>query len=163
MNAALSAAIKEAYAVAPAGVTTIDTIQLSHPNIVESVYLVKSVENMELTLEDASVHIFKSCGFEVTLPGTEAEMNISICNVDRSVTEFMELAAAFRAPVEVTFRPYLSSDLTQPQMDPPLTMFLNNAVVELMNVSGRATFANALNKKFPTPAEYYTAERFPGL
>ena len=56
---------------------------------------------------------------------------------------------------------YLSNDLTQPQLDPPLSLILQDVQITMLQVSGRATFADVINKKWPT--EYYTRARFPSL
>lgn len=163
MNVSLSEALKEAYTVATND-ATVDTIQLSHPSLSGSVYLVADTQNRSFTLEDGETTVvFKACAIDFTLPGTEAEMTLTICNVDRSIAEFVEVAAGFPAPVEVTFRPYRLAEPDYPAMDPPLTMFLNEASVELMSVTGRATFANILNKKWPKQTEYYNEVRFPGI
>jgi len=63
--------------------------------------------------------------------------------------------------VEVTYRPYLSTDLTAPQMDPPLTLTLTQISADNYTVTARARMGDFANRKFPS--EEYTATRFPGL
>ncbi len=63
--------------------------------------------------------------------------------------------------MEVVYRPYLSDDLTQPQMDPPLVLYLKEIQVNTYQVTGRATFMDIVNKRFPS--ELYTRLRFPSL
>jgi len=63
--------------------------------------------------------------------------------------------------VEMTYRPYLPSDPTKPQMTPPLVLVMTEVRVTSIEVSGRATFANIVNLKYPT--QYYDRKRFPGL
>lgn len=158
-----TAAYKEALALAPANQTVVDTIEIRHPAISDSLFLVRDVVNHQFTLETGVTTIFKACAFDVSLPGTQPEASITICNVDRKLTEFAELAVQSQYPVEVWFRPYFLSDPSAPAMNPPLVMFLNAMSVGLMEVTGTASFMDLRNRKFPAPGEYYTLERFPGL
>lgn len=160
---AFTAAYREALALAPAHQVAIDTIEIRHPAIAESVFLVRDVANRQFTLETGQTVVFKACAFEVSLPGTQPEASITICNVDRRLTEFAELAVQSQYPVEVWFRPYFLSDPSTPAMNPPLVMFLNAMSVNLMEVTGTASFMDLRNRKFPAPGEYYSPERFPGL
>jgi hypothetical protein len=67
----------------------------------------------------------------------------------------------FPAPVEIYYRPYLSTDLETPLMEPPLRLFLRDVTVSESQVSGRAVPVDFLNLKFPT--QLYDSERFPPL
>jgi len=63
---------------------------------------------------------------------------------------------------EVYYRPYLATDLTTPQLNPPLLLFLKEISVTAQNgAQGRCTFTDIINKKFPN--DYYTRTRFPSL
>jgi len=70
-------------------------------------------------------------------------------------------AATSQDKIEVTYRPYLSTDLDGPQMDPPITLILTEVEADVFRVTGRARMLDIGNKAFP--AETYTAKRFPGL
>ena len=166
MNNSLNDAIKEAYALAPSTTTVLDTIEISHPSVEGgSLYLVRAIEPLTLTLETGAQKIFEPVGFQFTLPAAgengRQDMQISIDNVDRRISDFIEKAKNYYEPVKVTYRPYLSSDLTTPQMNPPLVLSLQDVSVTVQAVSGRASFADVLNQKFPK--EYYTRKRFPSL
>jgi len=63
--------------------------------------------------------------------------------------------------IEITYRPYLSTDLEGPQMDPPITLILTEVEANALKITGRARMLDIGNKAFP--AEIYTAKRFPGL
>ena len=77
----------------------------------------------------------------------------------------LELPPVDTAPVpeivEVTYRPYLSTDLEGPQMDPPITLTLTEVEVDVFRATGHARMLDIGNKAFP--ADLYTAKRFPGL
>lgn len=166
MNDALSEAIKEAYALAPVNSATLDTIELSHPSVEGgSLYLIRELEPFTLTLENGEQKVFEPVGFQFSLPAAgengRQDMQLSIDNVDRRISDFIEKAKNYYEPVKVVYRPYLSSDLTAPQMNPPLSLSLQDVSVTVQAVSGRASFADVLNQKFPK--EYYTRKRFPSL
>lgn len=165
MNETLSEAIKEAYAIAPASVCVEHTIEIRHASMSEPLYLIQGYFHKQLKLETGETKTFTACAFDFRLPATDEgglqEMEIVIDNVDNRVGDFCEQTMAFPEPVEILYRPYLSTDPDTPQMDPPLRLFLLNAKVGETQVSGRAAPVDFLNLKFPT--EYYDAGRFPRL
>lgn len=164
-NASLTAAIKEAYATAPSDVVYLETLEISHPLVSPSIYLVKDRVNHSMTLETAVVKTFVACAFRLTLPASGEngvqELTIAIDNVDRAVSDFIDVVKDSSTAVTLTFRPYLSTDLTVPQMNPPLVLYLSDVTVSTYEVRGRATFADILNKKYPT--RLYTRADFPSL
>ena len=168
---ALSEAIKEAYASAPADVVILQTLELRHPNFTQPIRVVNDHRNLTATLEstapvDAGQAVeFIRFAFRFTLPelmttGTP-EIEIEIDNVDASIVAYMDAAAQSDQLIEVTYRPYLSTDLSAPQMDPPLTLVLHDVECDVFAVRGRASFGDFANYRFPT--ETYDQERFPGL
>lgn len=165
MNTALTEAIKEAYASAPAGVVYLETLQIHHPLVAEDKFLVQDRTDKVMTLEDASVHTFRACAFRMSLPASGdnglQELSIAIDNVDQEISDFIDAVKDSLVPVTVTYRPYLSTDLTTPQMDPPLVLSLTDITVSTIEVTGRASFADIINRKFPT--DFYSRSRFPGL
>jgi hypothetical protein len=173
----LKQAIKEAYASAPAGTIIIHTLEFRHPNFRDAsnqptaIRVVLGHQNLEAKLEDSAPQnageyvVFVPMAFELELPNVEhlavPEISISMDNVSREIEDNLTLAAASPYKIEVTYRPYLNTDLTQPQMNPPLTMTLISAEADDFRVSARATYGNASNVL--APREVYTADRFPGL
>lgn len=164
-NAALTSAIKEAYASAPSNVVVLDTIQVSHPSLGSSLWLVRNLANITATLETAAEQEFTACGFRMALPSTGdrglQELTIEIDNVNRVASDFIASVKNSTDPVTITYRPYLSTDLSTPQMDPPLVLYLSDVVITAYSVQGRASFANLLNRQFPN--ERYLKRRFPSL
>lgn len=164
-NPLLEEAIKEAYALAPASVSHIHSIELRHEAMDESLFLVQGYLNRELTLEDASVETFVAMPFDLTLPKTDdggtQELTLTVDDVDGRASAFCEAAMAFPAPVEIYYRPYLSTDLTAPQMNPPLRLFLLNVTITAGKVSGRAVPVDFVNISFPS--EKYNRREFPAL
>ena len=165
-NDSIEDALKEVYALAPADIVPLDTIEISYVGIADTLYLVRDHKEWSLTLEDLSIKTFKPCGFRFIPPASGKDglqqMTIAVDNVGDEVADFFEsLGSALSEPVKVTYRPYLSNDTTTPQMDPPLVLFLTDIQMTVFEISGRATFTNIVNAKYPT--EYYTRQRFPGL
>lgn len=164
-NAALTAALKEAYASAPSNVVVLETITLVHPLLEAPIYLVKNRENITATLETDEEVEFLACAFKMSLPPSGdnglQELALSIDNVDRRITDFVNLVKKSKDPVQVYYRPFLSSDLSQPQMSPPLVLTLGDISLTLFEATGRASFADIINKK--CPSELYTRSRFPSL
>lgn len=173
----LSQAIKEAYASAPSGVIIIHTLEFRHQNFRDefnqptAIRVVLGHQQLEARLEaDApqdplAYVIFIPMAFELSLPNVEhlamPEIGISIDNVSREIEDNLTIAAASPYPVEVTYRPYLNTDLTEPQMNPPLTMTLISAEADDFKVTARAVYGNAANVL--CPREVYTGARFPGI
>lgn len=108
---------------------------------------------------------FVALAFDFELPAVESvavpEIQLTVDNVDREISRQLELAVQGEDLVEVTYRPFLSTDIDGPDMDPPLTMTLSDVDVTPLRVTGRARLVNFGNKAFPS--ELYTAKRFPGL
>ena len=75
--------------------------------------------------------------------------------------ERADAAAVSQDKIEVTYRPYLSTDIEGPQMDPPITLVLSEVEADPLRVTGRARMLDIGNKAFP--AKCYTAKDFPGL
>lgn len=165
-NDSLDNALKEVYALAPNDQVVLDTIEISYVGLSESLFLVKDHRAWTLGLETGEFQEFRPVGFQFIPPAAGKdgfqELTLSVDNVSEEVTDFFELVGTeLTAPVDVIYRPYLSSSPNAPQMDPPLHLFLTDITMDAFKVSGRATFTNIVNAKYPS--EYYTRARFPGL
>jgi len=158
-------AIKEAFALAPADQVILDTLEIRQGTVQEPVYLVRSSREIYAKTEDAQFHLFIPVGFQITLPAENTEgfrsLNITIDNVGKSVLNFINTSKSHRVPVEVVYRPYLNTDLSTPQMNPPLVFYLKDIQVTPQQIVGKATFMELVNRKFPS--ELYTRLRFPFL
>lgn len=165
MNTAFSEALKEAFACAPATTVTLHTLEIRQTGVQDPIYLAQARNGFVATDEDGQDHYFEACGFQFSLPPSNEEgfqsLNVAIDNIGRRVSTFVETAAANDTPIEMIYRPYLSTDLSTPQMTPPLTLYLRDVKVNSMQVTGRATFMDITNKKFPS--ELYNRSRFPTL
>lgn len=164
-NTSLSDAIKEAYALAPREVVVLETLQISNSVLAEDIFLVKDLVGNNFTLEDDSVEFFEPAGFRLELPQITdigiQELILAIDNTDRRITDFVNAVKGNNTQTEIRYRPYLASDLTTPQLETPLLLYLKDISISAIEVQGKATFADVINKKFPN--EWYTRTRFPSL
>lgn len=164
MNSALSEALKEAYAVAPSGKSVLETLELRLAGR-ESVFIYRGIEPLAMRLESGEWVTFEPVPFQFKLPKSSEtgsqSLDITMDNVDSRVSDFIIAAKGSLEPVEVIYRPYLSDDLTGPQMDPPLVLYLKGAAITASVASAQASFIDIVNKRFPN--DYYTGDRFPGL
>lgn len=168
----LQEAIKEAYATSPSNIVQIESIELNHPSLAGSVYLVKAQQDLILGLEDGyneqtpgpSV-LFTACSFGIKRPAVNAdglqELQLTIDNVDRRISDFVKQTTNFTTEVKCIYRLHLSTDLTSPQLVPPLELTLSDIEIGDIQVSARASVSDLVNKTFPS--ENYTRRRFPGL
>lgn len=163
-NTALDDAIKEAYASAPPNTVIYHTIELYH-SLTGHIYMVQQREGMTATLETGEVVDFEPVAFRFKQPeiGDNGinEIPISIDNIDRRISDFLDTVLQSSEKVQMIYRPYLSSDLSTPRMTPPLRMTLSDVVVKVEEVTGRGSFADLVNKVFPD--DFYTPSRFPTL
>jgi hypothetical protein len=131
----------------------------------ETFFLVQATESYDLTLEDNTVQTFEPVGFNFKLPGQNdqgiQELSIEIDNVDRRIGDFLRAATLSEVGTVVKYRPYLSNDLTTPQLDPPLELVLSDIKITETKVTARASFADIVNLDFLT--KLYTRRDFPSL
>ena len=167
----LTEAIKEAYAVAPRGAIIYHTLEIWHSDFSAPIRVVRDWADLVATLEaDAP----RNPGEEVTFvkyafdfvkpevgPDSIPSMQITIDNVDRLIAASIEAALGSTEFVTVIYREYLSSDLTAPQNDPPITLQVTDVTVDMFRITATCGFPDLMNRKFPTTE--YSAEAFPGL
>lgn len=165
MNDAYSEAIKEAFAVAPSNKVIYQTLEIRQTGVQAPIYMVQGRQGIEAMDENGIPRSFEPVGFAFSLPPSNDEgfrtLEIAIDNVGRRVSDFITTALTEDVPVEILYRPYLSDDLTAPQMDPPLVLYLTEIQVTTHQVTGKATFMDIVNMGFPL--ELYTRARFPSL
>lgn len=171
VDTALSQAIKEAYAAAPSEVVMLHTLEFRHPAFTQPIRVVRDHADHTCTLEagapadSGQAVLFVGFVFDLVLPEASdiaaPEVVITIDNVSMEIEDNINAALQTSDKVAVTYRPYLSTDLTAPQMSPPLTLTLTTISADQYRITARAQIGDYANKKFPS--EEYTATRFPGL
>lgn len=163
-NSSYSSALQEVLALAPTDEVVLNCLEISHTDLTESLHIVQDNVEHEITLEDASIVKVEPVPFEFTLPSSSEEgtqsLSVSVDNIDGQVTDFLDQITS-ASPVELTLRIYLSSDLTTPQLSPPLKLYLTDFRVNAITVTGRATFSDLINSA--AFRDNYDRETFPGL
>lgn len=163
--------------MAPTDDKTISTLELRHPNfrgedgLPDSAWVTTDEADFEGTLEaDAPMRpgqtvTFRSLAFRFILapiePTARTELQIEIDNVSGILMEQLERAKGDTRKVQIAYRPYLASDPSEPQMDPPPTYDLSN--VKLNPVTARATARVDIEFNGSFPRRAYTAQEFPWL
>lgn len=167
----LSTALKEAYAAAPAGVVIYHTLELRHPAFTAPIRVVRDYVDLTATLEatapaNPSTSVtFTRFAFDFTKPEVSSagvpQITITMDNVDRAIVANIEAALTTTDLVQVTYREYLSTDLSAPQNNPPLNMTIMSVSADVFKVTAVAGFPDLMNRRFPS--QEYSAEIFPGL
>lgn len=182
-NNTLSAAIKEAYASAPDDEVLIHTLEFRHPAFVDqngqpdSIRVVRDYRDWEAKLEaDAPLNagtfqLFIGFAFDFAIPGVEKSsapaIEITIDNASRIIIDQLDAAIVQPGTLEVTYRPYLFTDvdvsgrLNEPHMNPVLTLVVDSVDVNDSTITAIASVGDYANKRFPN--EDYTPSRFAGL
>lgn len=170
-DATLSQAIKEAYATAPAGEVILHTLEFRHPEFTTPLRVVRDKADLEAFLESTAPEnpseevLFVQYAFDLELPdvtsGSSPELLLTIDNVSRDIMAYLDLAANSQDLIEVTYRCYLSTDLSAPQNDPPLTMTLKEVECDIFRITARCGFGDYANRPFPR--DVYDLQRFAGL
>lgn len=170
-DASLSEALQEAYATAPAGEVVLHTLEFRHPNFTTPLRVVRDYADLSATLEatapenPSEVVTFVQFAFDLELPdvtsGSSPELLLTIDNVNRDILTYIDLAANSQDLIEVTYRPYLITDTSAPQMNPPLTMTVKEVEADIFRITARCGFGNFANKPFPN--KVYDLQTFPGL
>jgi hypothetical protein len=164
MNTSLQEAIREAFVIAPAAKVILNTLEIRQAGQT-SLFIVQARRSITALDENGVSRVFLPVGFQFSLPPSNEEGNqslvIAIDNINRAASDFIDLARQSEGIVEIIYRPYLSDDMTTPQMVPPLVLFLKEAQITAAQVTVKATFMDIVNMKFPS--EIYSRLRFPAL
>ena len=162
----LSEALKEAYASAPVSEIIYHTLEIDHANFTTPIRVVRDTIDLTAFLEDGITEVtYVAFAFDIIPPDVQSSQmptcKIEIDNVSRDILAQIELAIGSPDLITMTYRQYLSSDLSGPQNDPPMTLTIFDISANVFRISATCGYGDFLNKKFPS--EEYTAERFPGL
>ncbi len=155
----------------PAGMVIHHTLELWHPAFSTPIRVVRDFVDLTATLESTAPRgastavLFVAFNFDITKPEVSPtgvpQITISLDNVDRSIVANIEAAMGSSEMVQVIYREFISTDLSAPQNNPPLTMTIMNIVADIFKITATAGFNNLMNKRFPTLE--YSAETFVGL
>lgn len=162
-----SEALAAAYACATEAVVVLDTIELIHPLFVDShgapkpVRAVNNNKSIYAKLESTAplnpnqYVTFDAVRFNFTKPAEDStgalpEVELRVDNVSSILVPELYKIRGSRTPITMIWRPYVASDLTGPDMVPPLQLDLKNVSCDMNSVTGTAGFIDLTNSRFPT-------------
>jgi hypothetical protein len=173
-----NAAWEEAEATAPPQVTVYNTIELQHPAFLSGSPLaevpIRCVTGVHdatnFGIEDGAVFnggemaAFQAIPFFAERPefaeGRTPECDITIDNIAREVSGYLEAAVQVKADLVAIFRQYRSDDVTEPCYG-PIEFVIRKVTVRGTSVTGKARLDDLANKRFPSTV--YSVDEFPGL
>lgn len=161
------------YASAPAEQVEQETLTLTHPGF-SKVYHITSYPKAFEGLVSGVPVTFEPVPFAITLPADDGrgqqDMRLTIGNVARVMVHELEAAARRPdpTPILMDYRMYIK-DISvpdsglppSPMPDPPLRLHFSQIEMTATGISGTATRADIINRRFPW--RVYTLHRFPGL
>lgn len=175
-DSTLSQALKEAYAEAPDD-PIIHTLELRHSAFIDdlgqptAVRVCIAQEPFNAFLEataplDPSTEVtFIPLNFQFSEPAVDDQgvgtFKVSLDNVGLEIVTQIERAIQVDESIKMTYRPYMESDPSGPEIDPPFHMELRDIKVTPFRVTGVGATRNLNN--VPFPRELYTREAFPSL
>ena len=173
MNSSLEAAITEAYACVKSDAVNLESLEFRHPALPGSrVFLVKNTVDLSMRLEDGydgetpgPYKTFTACGFAVKRPAANPdglqELSLTADDVERRLSDFIKSTLSFPDKLYCVYRLHLNTDLSSPQLNPPLELTLSDVKIGTIQITARASFADLVNRPFPN--YYYYRSLFPGL
>lgn len=162
--------LREYFFSAAPDVVALDTIELRHPLLDDPVRFVNDPSDLAATLEadapeDASTEVTFFKGAFNFIPPESSSPGMPTCtiecmNVPASLQAVLVKCISFAAPVEITYRQFLSDDLAAPAFVMH-GLTLKTVSAGILRVRAEAGFDDFLGRA--SPRRNYTAKDFPGL
>jgi hypothetical protein len=142
----------------------IPTLEITCDAWSEPILLCNGYEDQTCITEDARTLTFVASGIQVALPkrdtsGTQS-LRFAIDNVTGQAQNLIDQALEAEEIIRMTFRHYVSSDLTAPAEN-PLKFVIRDGAMEGSVLQINATFFDMINVAWPR--NFYTPEFAPGL
>lgn len=166
-------ALLEAYASCPPSARIYFTLEIWQSSFAQAARIVANVgDDMYLGIEDSAVRnpgqtvLFLACPLSAGYPeqreGQPPFTKIKIDNVNRELVPQIRAALGTRQYIQILYREYLASDLTQPAYG-PVEYVLANVQMTGSSLTGTAVVRNLANKRFPRLDKNYSYVQFPSL
>lgn len=154
--------LQEVYASAPNDKILIHTLQVSHSSI-DTLYFARAYEDLSATLENGADVTFAASGIAMQLPqrgirGRE-DLVFQLDNVTGVALDAVDTMMEDGGTAEITYRGYVSTDLTGPQET--VRLIATSVKANAQSVAITATFREFINKAWPR--RRYTLANYPGL
>ncbi|WP_029084769.1 MULTISPECIES: DUF1833 family protein [unclassified Bradyrhizobium] len=166
-------ALLEAYASCPPSARIYYTLELWQSSFDQPARVVANVgDDMAFGLEAGAPRnagetaTFIACPFEAGYPeqkeGQPPSTTIKIDNVNRELVPKIRAAQGTREYIQVLYREYLGSDLTEPAYG-PIEFELRSVQMVGASLTGTVMVKNLQNKRFPRITKNYDYVQFPSL
>ena len=166
-------ALLEAYASCPPSSRIFYTLEIWQSSFAQAARVVANVgDDMVFGIEqgaprDAGAMVtFLACPFQAAYPeqreGQPPSTKITIDNVSRELVPLIRTALGVRQYIDVLYREYLSSDLTEPAYG-PVEFELREVQMTGTSLTGTVMVKNLQNKRFPRLTKNYDYIQFPSL
>ena len=166
-------ALLEAYASCPPSARVFYTLEIWQSSFAQAARVVANVgDDMVFGIEqgaprDAGAMVtFLACPFTAAYPeqreGQPPSTKITIDNVNRELVPLIRAALGVRQYIDVLYREYLSSDLTEPAYG-PVEFELREVQMTGTSLTGTVMVKNLQNKRFPRLTKNYDYIQFPSL
>ncbi|MEI9881418.1 DUF1833 family protein [Atlantibacter hermannii] len=140
----------------------IDMLQITFGG--QSYWLTRGWDDITVTLENGAIATFTGSAIDVALPARNADgtqdLKFAISNIDGVVSTAIRNALDNLSDAGLTFRRYVSTDLTAP-VTPPFTLAIKEGYWTATEVQITAGYMNILDTSWPRFR--YTLPLFPGL
>ncbi|NEG91096.1 DUF1833 family protein [Leclercia adecarboxylata] len=140
----------------------IDTLQISVGG--NNYWLTSGWDDIRVTLENGKQAIFTGSAIDIALPARNADgtqdLKFAISNIDGVVSSAIRNGLDNLNEASMTFRRYVSSDLSAPAT-PPITLEIKEGYWTATEVQITAGYMNILDTAWPRYR--YTLPNFPGL
>ncbi|HFP9267545.1 TPA: DUF1833 family protein [Klebsiella michiganensis] len=140
----------------------IETLQINIGDAVH--YLCKGYEDITVTTENGDTVTFIACAMDIALPARNADgtqdLKFALCNIDGVVSTAIRKAINDRNAASLTYRSFISTDLTAPAAV-PYTLAIKSGYWTATEVQITAGYMNVLDTAWPRYR--YTLPSFPGL
>lgn len=166
-------ALLEAYASCPPSARVYFTLEIWQSSFASPARVVANVgDDMSFGIEagaprdSGSTVTFLACPFSAAYPeqreGQPPSTKIKIDNVNRELVPQIRAALGTREYIQILYREYLGSDLTEPAYG-PIEFQLSNVQMVGASLTGTAMVKNLTNKRFPRLNKNYDYIQFPSL
>lgn len=159
-------AIAEAYAVAKTNAVVINTLEITHQAWAAPILITNTGSDFSAFDENNVYKTFINTGFD--LGRTEKDdqgrvgITVQLDNTSRTIKTLIDQAIESNEYPIITFRVYLSSDITQPA-EYPLVLRVESSTASLLTISLKCSNDDDINRQFPRQEFDYKAANFPGL
>jgi len=140
----------------------LDTLQITVGG--QSYWLTRGWDDITVTLETGNMATFTGSAIDVSLPARNADgmqdLKFAISNIDGIVSTAIRNALDNLSNASLTFRRYVSTDLSAPA-SPPFTLAIKEGSWTATEVQITAGYMNILDTSWPRYR--YTLTDFPGL